>query len=339
MQGAVAGTPGTAPTNYTLTSGGGVTRNIVGTGTENGITYIDVQFSSAGANNFFITPEPSTQIAASSGQAWTSSFYVRLIGGSLANLAIDHNLQENSAVGAFLAASIVGFTPTTATLVSQKNTLTRTLNNASTAFVQSYVRGVASGAYDITLRIGLPQLEQGAFATSVIPTTTTALTRNADVASMTGTNFSSWYNQSAGTFYAQYSAQATAGLDRRILVVRGSGGQFVNGIIMFVSNSGQKAASFNNFVSSSNIGRIDSVAAFSANTTYKGAFAITSSDRALSVNGATAVTSTNAFSIPSMTDLTIGQIDAGSENINGHIQRIAYYPVRLSNAQLQALTS
>jgi hypothetical protein len=44
------------------------------------------------------------------------------------------------------------------------------------------------------------QLETGAFPTSYIPTTASTVTRSADLASMTGTNFSSWYNQSEGTF-------------------------------------------------------------------------------------------------------------------------------------------
>lgn len=51
------------------------------------------------------------------------------------------------------------------------------------------------------------QLEAGAFATSYIPTTTTSLTRNADVVSMTGTNFSDWYNNGAGSWYIQTNAR------------------------------------------------------------------------------------------------------------------------------------
>lgn len=47
------------------------------------------------------------------------------------------------------------------------------------------------------------QLEAGASASSYIPTTTAAATRAADVAVMTGTNFSDWYNQSEGTFYVE----------------------------------------------------------------------------------------------------------------------------------------
>jgi hypothetical protein len=42
------------------------------------------------------------------------------------------------------------------------------------------------------------QLEAGAFATSYIPTTTTALTRNADVATITGTDFSDWWQAGRG---------------------------------------------------------------------------------------------------------------------------------------------
>lgn len=65
-----------------------------------------------------------------------------------------------------------------------------------------YTGDGVSGAY-----IYGAQLEAGAFATSYIPTTTTALTRNADVATMTGTNFSDWYNIGAGSWYIQTNAQ------------------------------------------------------------------------------------------------------------------------------------
>ena len=48
------------------------------------------------------------------------------------------------------------------------------------------------------------QLEAGAFPTSYIPTTSATVTRAADNASMEGSNFSSWYNQSEGTFVTSF---------------------------------------------------------------------------------------------------------------------------------------
>lgn len=52
------------------------------------------------------------------------------------------------------------------------------------------------------------QLEAGAFPTSYIPTVASTVTRNADVATMTGTNFSDWFNLSAGTFFINTDAQS-----------------------------------------------------------------------------------------------------------------------------------
>jgi hypothetical protein len=50
-------------------------------------------------------------------------------------------------------------------------------------------------------------LEAGAFLTSYIPTTASAGVRNADTISMTGTNFSDWFNASAGTFFINTDAR------------------------------------------------------------------------------------------------------------------------------------
>ena len=76
------------------------------------------------------------------------------------------------------------------------------INNGST---NSYTGDGYSGIY-----LWGAQLEAGAFPTSYIPTTSASVTRNADVASMTGTNFSSWYRQDAGCFYAEYAPVYTA---------------------------------------------------------------------------------------------------------------------------------
>jgi hypothetical protein len=45
------------------------------------------------------------------------------------------------------------------------------------------------------------QVEVGNGVTSYIPTTNAAVTRAVDIASMTGTNFSTWYNAPTGTYF------------------------------------------------------------------------------------------------------------------------------------------
>ena len=62
---------------------------------------------------------------------------------------------------------------------------------------QTYQADGTSGIY-----VWGAQLEAGAFPTSFIPTFGSQVTRSADNASMTGTNFSSWFNQTEGTVYA-----------------------------------------------------------------------------------------------------------------------------------------
>jgi hypothetical protein len=174
------------------------------------------------------------------------------------------------------------------------------------------------------------QLEAGAFATSYIPTTVAAATRNADVATMTGTNFSSWYNATEGTLYAEGSANvgpspSFASLDDTTL----------NSVFRFSF----EATKLRLLIVSGGVGVADfnSVAVYVATTTAKMIGAYKVNDFAASFNGAATLTDTSGNVMPTPTRLAIGS-GFGSTGLNGYIRRIAYYPVRLSNDQLQALT-
>jgi hypothetical protein len=56
------------------------------------------------------------------------------------------------------------------------------------------------------------QFESGLVLSSYIPTTATALTRNADVATMTGTNFSDWWQTGFGGISVQVTPSTVSGI-------------------------------------------------------------------------------------------------------------------------------
>jgi hypothetical protein len=191
MVGAVAGTPGTAPTNWPVSgSANGITLEVVKTGTEDGIPYIDLKYSGTptGGNNLSIVFEEGNTISASASQTWTLSAYVQLVGGSFANIspALSHlTLNAGGGVQNLTQALTTGGS----NLNSSRQSYTATFSASMITHVLPRIRvGYTVGSpIDFTLRIGLPQQEQGAFATSAIPTTTTALTRPVDSAVIDGT--------------------------------------------------------------------------------------------------------------------------------------------------------
>jgi hypothetical protein len=176
----------------------------------------------------------------------------------------------------------------------------------------------------VTGSVQYAQLEVGSSATSFISTAATAVTRNADAASMTGTNFSSWYNQPEGTLLAAFS---------------GAGAYAV------AMNDGTN----NNFTGIANnsttvIRGITAVAAAArtvdmpttAGAINKTAFAYKLNDLAGSTNGGTVVTNATA-AIPSLTRMVIGTFGSFGF-LNGHVRTIAFYNTRLPNTTLRALS-
>lgn len=337
MVGAVAGTPGTVPTNWASTNIG-LTREIVGTGTENGVNYIDIKFSGTTTGQFGnIVFEPNNGVAASASQSWTGSAYIKVLAGATTNLSsVGMVLYYFNSTPAFLSA--------TTAAASVTSTLTRftvtATTPASTAFVQPafyFTTTAPSGqAIDITLRIGLPQLEQGAFATSVIPTTTTALTRSADVASMTGTNFSSWYNASEGTFVAQYLPSAVAASTVPQSVIHVSDGTVTEQLQLYKRANVDVSTRYRVDVGGVNSAFLN-LGTFTATQT-KAAITYKVNDFVGIKSGGSLVTDT-AGGVPAPNKMDIGTELTGLASINGYIQRITYYPTRLADAQLQALTA
>jgi hypothetical protein len=178
------------------------------------------------------------------------------------------------------------------------------------------------------------QLEAGAFATSYIPTVASTVSRSADVATMTGTNFSSWFNASAGTFIAETSL-ATAVRPRSEGILGVSNG-----------SSAESTAIYRAGASSSIKGEMLDGGVVQASYTVamggqpdKSAFAYELNNSNFALNGAAQTTDT-ACTLPTVDRLIIGSVWSGGDfPANGHIRAIAYYNTRLPNTQLQTLTA
>jgi hypothetical protein len=330
------------PTNWTtFTTLTGLTREVVGTGTESGITYIDIRLSGtpSAAGSYFINFETTTQVAASSGQAWTSSAYYKLQSGSLTGVtAVSNAVSARSAVGADLSSITTAFTPTAAALNTQRVTSTITSNPASTAFETQFVRLDLSGvAIDITLRIGLPQLELGAFATSVIPTTTTALTRAADVASVN--TLSPWYNATEGTLFAEFTRGYTGNFinfSSAAVITNNAIPPSTNGIASAYTNGANQQ--LYNTMTLNSVEQLD-YRAKNSQITNKVALAYKTNDTQQFINGLAEITDTSCTVPTSVSQMNIGASYVNNTFINSWIRRVTYYPRRLSQAEGIAITA
>jgi len=178
------------------------------------------------------------------------------------------------------------------------------------------------------------QLEAGAFPTSYIPTVASTVTRAADVASMTGGNFSSWYNQSAGSFFVNANHKGSSHFNNAIFL-KVNNGTTNNQIKIF--SVGADPYLYITYIAAEQA-YIDA-GSVSVGLPNKYAAGFTVNSFALSVNGATAVTDTSGTSPMDMTQLNIGARLSGVGQPNGTIARLAFYPARIADLALSYITS
>lgn len=180
-QGAVAGTPGTLPTNWSFGGAVGLTTSVVGTGTGAGIDYLDVRLAGTTGGTFAVfLPEASANIAAANGQAWFFSAFMAIAGGNATNItSLSMTVRQQDSGGATLSdlVAVVDVFPLLSGTLRRVGGVVTT-NNASTAFVRPLFGFTYNSAVaiDITLRVGGTMLHQGTAALSPIRTSTTART-------------------------------------------------------------------------------------------------------------------------------------------------------------------
>ena len=325
MVGAVAGSPGTIPTNWTV-SNAGLTQTIVGVGTELGLPYVDIRLNGTASGAIFnLFTEGPAQVVASNGQTWTNALYMKTVAAPNPYNSILNNFSERTAAGTLLTGAQQAMT-LTSTLT--RFSFTRTNTNVLTERINAGYQGTLTigATYDFTIRIAAPQMELGAYATTWVPTTTAAVTRIADLASKTG--ISSLIGQTAGTIFADLSYIATSTASARWFNVFGTTQH-----IALASNGINQIRVITNALS-------DTLStAPTSNTGIKIAFAYNNSGVVCFING-TQYTLTNGGG-QVMTSLTSIAFDLSLATgvVEAKINQAALFPTRLTNEQLAQLTT
>jgi hypothetical protein len=172
------------------------------------------------------------------------------------------------------------------------------------------------------------QVEAGAFATSYIPTTTTALTRNADVATITGTNFSSFWQAGRGGVLVRALPSTVSG---------------TSPLVQFDDNTADNIISLRGnttnpelYIKATTDQATIDAGTIAANTAYRLAGTWATDNCAASLNSGTAVLDSSA-TIPTVTQARLGS--DGTNYLNGHLQSVEYYNERILNSNLQVVSS
>jgi hypothetical protein len=274
-----------------------------------------------------------------SGITWTVSCFAKA-----SEVSDFRFVFESSAFGSNLNAVfnlstgvVTSFTAGSASIQALPNGWYRCIATATTTATASasiQFRSVHAGNGTNGIFVWGAQLEAGAFPTSYIPTTTATVTRAADVASITGSNFSSWYNQTEGTMFAEYQQYAIGGT--AVNFSDNTGSNFIN---IFTSSVANSRSSANVFTSGTNNGRLDNGGTFVANSSIRSAYGLSAGSRSLSAQGNTVSASATPGTLPTVNRANIGvNQDALSNWNNGTIKRLTYWPVRLANTTLQQIT-
>ena len=178
------------------------------------------------------------------------------------------------------------------------------------------------------------QLEAGSYATSYIPTVSSAVTRNADVINNAGD--ASTFNDSEGVLMVEGRINNDDGTPNSITL---GDGTFSTNRLMFLFSNGVANRVTARFDSSGS-DVILNADGYDLTINHKIVLKYKANDIAIWVDGFE-VNSGNSFSVPT----TLNRIDfynpfnGGQDNFYGNVKQLQYFPTALNNTDLETLTS
>ena len=246
----------------------------------------------------------------------------------------------NLSTGAVLASS-AGLTTSVTPFPNGWYRITATATATATANTSLQIRpmdGAISyiGTGNGTILIWGAQLEAGAFPTSYIPTTTATVTRAADVASVTGSNFSSWYNQTEGTVFADVTLARLPSLAGSNIIGIGDG---TNSNRVQLNSGSSSAGNINGVVTTGGVAQAQPlVGSISSVGPHKIGFGYATNSVQIGVNGSLGTEDTSA----TMPSTIASAYFANGANPNAPasmtFKRFTFWPTRFQSPTLQQIT-
>jgi len=185
-----------------------------------------------------------------------------------------------------------------------------------------------------------PQIEAGSFATSYIPTSGSTVTRAADVANITGTNFSSWYNPTEGSFFMDEKNSYGVVLAKRFELIQNSNPN-ANSIAFNVNYgvNGIRISSRESSTAGTTDRTLENVRASGGNHKY--GYGLKLNDTVI-VSGSNIAKDSACTLPPNLDALDFGAPIRSTplSNSGGKftLSRLTYWPKRLTDTSLQYLT-
>jgi len=295
-----------------------------------------------------------TFTVANDSTAWTATAYIKkdsdetrfpelqikTTGGTLQRV----NVSLNTKTGAILERASTGTTVVSVQDAGDYWRLRVTVYNNTTGNVTLEVElfpaaGITLGTITATatgsiIVWGLA-LENAAFPTSYIKTTTAAVTRARDVATMSDV---SWLNQSEGTILVEATQLALVG-PANYLIQIDDGGSF-DRVFLLVDTNDKVTFNTNNSGGNNASSAVDTIVV--AGTSFKAIGAYAQDDVIAGKDGVLDATPDTTVDLPTadvLTTVRIGDSHAGDRTLNGHIAEIRYWDIRKSNKFLQEITT
>ncbi|MGG5821512.1 phage head spike fiber domain-containing protein [Falsiroseomonas sp. HW251] len=339
-EGAVAGTPGTLPTNWAISGlPSGVASSVVGIVTTNGVQGLRIRVSGTPASTTTarLDLETLTSITAANGQTWTGSAFVRLQAGSPANLGLSLRVMGRDNVQA--AFNMVATAITLGgSLARSAATTTIATATVVTATLDLQLSFTLNQAVDCTFDIGWPQMEQASFASSpILPVagTPAVSTRSADLLTATLPSLGIGANGACTVLAWALLPQASPSSVDQNLVSIDDG--TTNNRYRIFNVAGGSAVNVGR--STGGTGLTSLAGTMTAGTAFKAGMSVDGAGRvAGSVNGAAAVAQTGGPTA-GLTTLRIGNNAGNTGPLCGVIPECRVLPFAVSDATLAGLVA